>query len=61
MRVSCGFAAATLRPMNWKVLLAVGAVAGGVVLAARHRSRRDAAEGAQWAEATDPVARFGDS
>lgn len=45
--------------MNWKVLLAAGAVAGGVVYAARHLTRREVARGNGWAEATDPVARFG--
>ncbi len=47
--------------MNWKVLLAVSAVAGGVILAARRRVRREAVDGALWADATDPIARFGDA
>ena len=47
--------------MNWKVVLAVGAVAGAVIWAARHRVQQARAEGALWAEATDPVIRFGDA
>lgn len=47
--------------MNWKVLVAMAAAAGGVLVAARRRSRRDAADGARWAEVTDSVARFGDA
>lgn len=46
--------------MNWKVFLAVGAIAGGVAVAAsRRRSRRDFPPRTLWAEATDPITRFG--
>ncbi len=47
--------------MNWKVFLAVGAIAGGVAVALSRKSRRPGGDAAQWAEATDPVVRFGDS
>ena len=46
--------------MKWKMVLAVGAVAGGAVWFVRRKSRRAAAEAELWAEATDPIARFGD-
>lgn len=45
--------------MNWKLLLALGAAAGGVAYAVRRRNRKAQADAALWAEATDPVARFG--
>jgi hypothetical protein len=50
--------------MTWKVVLGFVAVAGGIatgraVLAARQRARRATAAGSGWAEATDPVPRFG--
>ena len=35
--------------------MVVGAAAGGVLWAARRRTRQDAAEADLWAEATDPV------
>ena len=47
--------------MKWKMVLAVGAVAGGALWFVRRRSRRVADEAELWAEATDPVARFGES
>ena len=47
--------------MNWKVVLAVGAAAGAVIWAARRRVMREREDGALWAEATDPVVRFGDT
>ena len=47
--------------MKWKVVLAIGAVAGGAVWFARRKSRRAADEAELWAEATDPIARFGES
>jgi hypothetical protein len=53
--------AAMVDRVKWKVVLAVGAVAGGAILFARHKSRRAAADAELWAEATDPIARFGDS
>ncbi len=45
--------------MKWRVLLALGAIAGGVVFASRRKNRRTAEEAELWAEATDPVDRFG--
>ena len=53
--------AAIVDRVKWKVVLAVGAVAGGAILFARRKSRRAAADAELWAEATDPIARFGDS
>ena len=47
--------------MNWKVFLAIGAVAGGVAVAIRRKPRPVGGNSAQWADVTDPVARFGDS
>lgn len=41
--------------MNWRLLLVAGAAAGGVLWAARRRTRQDAAEADLWSEATDPV------
>jgi len=46
--------------VKWKVLIALGAVAGGLVFASRRKSRRSAEEAELWATATDPVDRFGD-
>ncbi|MCW2802164.1 MAG: hypothetical protein JWN06_381 [Propionibacteriaceae bacterium] len=46
--------------MKLKIILALGAIAGGVALAARRRNQKTLADAALWAEATDPVARFGD-
>jgi hypothetical protein len=53
--------AAMVDRVKWKVVVAVGAVAGGAVWFARRKSRRAAADAELWAEATDPIARFGDS
>jgi hypothetical protein len=47
--------------VNWKVVLAVGVVVGGVLWAARRKALRQQNDGALWAEATDPVVRFGES
>ena len=47
--------------VKWKVVLAVGAVAGGAFWFVRRKSRRAAADAEFWAEATDPIARFGDA
>ncbi|WP_161606320.1 DLW-39 family protein [Microlunatus speluncae] len=41
--------------MKWKVLLVVGAVAAGVIIAARRRNLQLQADAELWAEATDPV------
>ena len=45
--------------VNWKVLVALGAVAGGLVYAVLRKKRNEAEDDELWAEATDPVARFG--
>ncbi len=48
--------------MNWRLaLVALGGLAGGVLWAARRKRQETAADSALWAEATDPVARFGDN
>jgi len=47
--------------VKWKVAIAVGAVAGGALWFARRKSRRAAADAELWAEATDPIARFGET
>ena len=41
--------------MKFKMLLAFGAIAGGVAIAMRRHSSRAAAEAELWSEATDPV------
>ena len=46
--------------VKWKALVVLGAVAGGLALASRRKSRRTAEEAELWAAATDPVDRFGD-
>jgi len=53
--------AAKVDRVKWKVVLAVGAVAGGAFWYVRRKSRRTASEEELWAEATDPFTRFGDS
>ena len=45
--------------MNWKVAVALGAALSGVVYAVLRRNKSAAADAELWAEATDPVARFG--
>jgi hypothetical protein len=47
--------------VKWKVALAVGAIAGGALWLVRRKSRRAAEDAELWAEATDPIARFGES
>lgn len=47
--------------MKWKVVVAVGAVAGGAYWFVRRMTRRAEADAELWAEATDPIARFGES
>jgi hypothetical protein len=47
--------------VKWKVVLAVGAVAGGTLWYVRRKSRRAASDAELWAEATDPITRFGDA
>lgn len=44
--------------MNWKLILAAGALAG-VALAARRRNSKAAADSELWSSATDPVAPSG--
>jgi hypothetical protein len=46
--------------VKWKVALAIGAIAGGALWFVRRRSRRAAEDSELWAEATDPVTRFGE-
>ena len=53
--------AAMVDRVKWKVVLAVGAVAGGTLWYVRRKSRRAASEAELWAEATDPITRFGDA
>jgi MYXO-CTERM domain-containing protein len=48
-------------PVKWKLWLAVGALAGGALWVARRRNNRVNADAELWAQATDPVARFGDA
>ena len=45
--------------MNWKVAIALGAAIGGAVYAVLRKNRNASADAELWAEATDPVARFG--
>ena len=45
--------------MNWKVLAALGAVAGGLVYAVLRKKRNTDDDDELWAEATDPIIRFG--
>ncbi|HEY5980098.1 MAG TPA: DLW-39 family protein [Microlunatus sp.] len=45
--------------MKWTWVLALGALAGGVVYAAYRRNQQELADAALWAEATDPVIRHG--
>ena len=45
--------------MNWKVAIAVGAAIGGVMYAVLRKNRNATTDAELWAEATDPVTRFG--
>ena len=54
-------ATATLQLVKWTWVLALGAVAGGVVWAAYRRNQQELADAALWAEATDPVIRHGEN
>jgi hypothetical protein len=47
--------------MKWKLFAVVAALVGGAFWAARRRTLQAAADAELWAEATDPVVRFGDS
>ena len=44
--------------VNWKVLAALGAVAGALVYAVMRKKRAED-DDELWAEATDPIIRFG--
>lgn len=55
-----GSGAARLTGVKWTWVLALGAVAGGVVYAAYRRNQQELADARLWAEATDPVVRHGD-
>ena len=46
--------------VKWKLLAVFGAAAGAAYWVNRRRRQRLAADAALWADATDPVARFGD-
>jgi len=45
--------------VNWRVAIALGAAVGGVVYAVFRKNKNSAADAELWAEATDPVTRFG--
>lgn len=45
--------------MNWKVAVALGAAMGGVVYVVLRRNRSVTTDAELWAEATDPIDRFG--
>jgi len=47
--------------VKWKVGLAIAAIAGGALWFVRRRSRRAEEDAELWAEATDPITRFGDA
>ena len=47
--------------VNWKVLVALGGLAGGLVYAVLRKKRDLADDDELWAAATDPVTRFGSS
>ena len=47
--------------VKWTWVLALGALAGGVVWAAYRRNQQELADAALWAEATDPVVRHGEN
>lgn len=46
--------------MRWTVVVALGVVVGGVVWAAYRKNQQAIEDAALWAEATDPVVRFGE-
>jgi hypothetical protein len=47
--------------VNWKVAVALGAAISGVMYAVLRRNKTVATDAELWAEATDPVTRFGNS
>ena len=46
--------------MNMKLAVALGALVGGLVVAAQRRTKKAQADSDLWAAATDPVAPSGD-
>ena len=52
-------AGASVGVVNWKVLAALGAVAGGLVYAVLRKKRNTDDDDELWSEATDPIIRFG--
>lgn len=59
MPCACRRAPRTLVVVNWKVVAALGAAAGAVVYVVFRRNRTVVADAELWAEATDPIDRFG--
>jgi hypothetical protein len=49
----------SLADVKWKLLAVAGAAAGAAYWANRRKRRQVEADAALWADATDPVARFG--
>ena len=49
----------TLGSVNWRIVAALGAAVGGVVYVVFRRNRTVVADAELWAEATDPIDRFG--
>lgn len=49
-----------VKGVKFKLAVALGAVTGGVILVVRRKRQQVAADAALWAEATDPVGRFGE-
>jgi len=47
--------------VNWRLGVALGALTGGILWAIRRKRQQLTNDAELWAEATDPVARFGDS
>jgi hypothetical protein len=48
--------------VNWRLgVAALGALTGGILWAMRRRRQQLANDAELWSEATDPVARFGES
>ena len=47
--------------MNLRLAVTIGALAGGLVVAARRKAQKAQADSALWAAATDPIAPSGQS